>query len=60
MQAEESLPEFAGAAMQRAGICLTHEGKTLEGDDANLQELERRAEEFGKSRLSLYRTLGIA
>ncbi len=55
-----SLPEFAWAALQRAGVCLTHEGKTLEGDAANLQELQRRAGEFEQSRLPLYRTLGIA
>ena len=58
--AGESLPEFAWAALQRAGVCLTHEGKTLEGDDANLQELRRRAAEFEHSRLTLYRMLGIA
>ena len=55
-----SLPEFAWAALQRARVCLTHEGKTLEGDAANLQELQRRAGEFEQSRLPLYRTLGIA
>ena len=58
--AGESLPEFAWAALQRAGVCLTHEGKTLEGDDANLQELRRRAAEFEHSRPTLYRMLGIA
>lgn len=60
MQSEEPLPEFAWAALQRAGVSLTRDGKALEGDKENLQELERRAEEFKKSRLPLYRMLGIA
>jgi hypothetical protein len=51
--------EYAWHVLKSQGQSIIKDGKTLEGDDANMAELNRQAAEFRDKHLTPLRALGV-